>query len=158
VSVSVIVTSFMPVFLFVSVTFLCCACIEFVCVDYCPANKPKTAHRRMALRLTLSNDCTATHCNTLQHTATLCNALQHTATQCNTGAGLWNRLWEAFRVKWNHKNAAGLFYGTPRRYADSPRRFRGQRSHIKHDCCYGNSNFHIQRWYAEWGVFFFMCQ
>ena len=28
--------------------------------------------------------CTATHCNTLQHTATHCNTLQHTATHCNT--------------------------------------------------------------------------
>ena len=28
--------------------------------------------------------CTATHCNTLQHTATHCNILQHTATRCNT--------------------------------------------------------------------------
>jgi len=27
--------------------------------------------------------CTATHCNTLQHTATHCNTLQHTATLCN---------------------------------------------------------------------------
>jgi len=26
--------------------------------------------------------CTATHCNTLQHTATHCNTLQHTATHC----------------------------------------------------------------------------
>ena len=30
-----------------------------------------------------SDQCTATHCNTLQHTATHCNTLQHTATHCN---------------------------------------------------------------------------
>ena len=28
--------------------------------------------------------CTATHCNTLQHTVTHCNTLHHTATYCNT--------------------------------------------------------------------------
>jgi len=34
-------------------------------------------------RVNLSFTCTATHCNTLQHTATHCNTLQHTATHCN---------------------------------------------------------------------------
>jgi len=29
-------------------------------------------------------NCTATHCNTLQHSATHCNTLHHTVTRCNT--------------------------------------------------------------------------
>ena len=47
----------------------------------------------------LTTYCTATRCNTLQHTATHCNTLhntlQHTATQCNTmqhTATRWTRL------------------------------------------------------------------
>ena len=35
-------------------------------------------YRTFSSELTLGNLCTATHCNTLQHTATHCNTLQHT--------------------------------------------------------------------------------
>jgi len=66
-----------------SLTYECIACHTYRCVisliwmchvTQCEQTDPASSR----------HDCTATHCNTLQHTATHCSTLQHTAAHCNT--------------------------------------------------------------------------